>query len=170
MKGLSNESNIILKLFKLVFGSLGSYPLNESFIKPYLKDIIKICLNNSTQNKESTNFFLTLRNIFRTIGTGKFEALSKEFISILPQILDKITDLLKGSYQSPIRDLFIELCLTVPAKIQVLCAYLPLLIRPVLFALQGNNSEIISLAFRNLDHWVDSLRADSLEPVPLHLT
>lgn len=83
---------------------------------------------------------------------------------LIPLILDRLTELLKTAPKSPMRDLYIELLLTVPAKLHVLCPYLPQLIRPVLYALQGSN-ELVTFGLRNLDMWVDSLRTQSIEPI-----
>jgi len=97
--------------------------------------------------------------------SGKFDQLCKEFMPLLPIILDKLSDLLKGSYKVETRNLFIELCLTVPAKLHVLCPYLPLLIRPVLYSLQSDKEDLVTFGLRNLDMWVNTLRTESLEPI-----
>lgn len=127
---------MLLRLFKLVFGSIVTFPNHESILKPHLNSIVQNCLTYASKHKESTNYFLTLRALFRSIVSGKFDLLCKEFMPLLPIILEKLSDLLKGSYKTETRNLFIELCLTVPAKLHVLCPYLPMLIRPVLYALQ----------------------------------
>lgn len=164
MNGTGTEPNVLLRLFKLVFGSIVTFPTNENVLKPHLSSVVNLCLSHATQNKESTNFYLTLRALFRSIHSGKFEILLKEFMGLIPLIIEKLMDLLKGSFKSPIRDLYIELCLTLPAKLQILIPYLPTLIRPVLYALEGNN-ELVGLGIRNLDQWLESSKPENFEPI-----
>lgn len=164
MNGTGTEPNVLLRLFKLVFGSIVTFPTNESVLKPHLSSVVNLCLSHATQNKESTNFYLTLRALFRSIHSGKFEILLKEFMGLIPLIIEKLMDLLKGSFKSPIRDLYIELCLTLPAKLQILIPYLPTLIRPVLYALEGSN-ELVALGIRNLDQWLESSKPENFEPI-----
>jgi transformation/transcription domain-associated protein len=92
------------------------------------------------------------------------DILIKEFLTLLPDIIEKLTDLLKGSFKSQSRDLAIELCLIIPVKNHVLAPYLPILIKPVLLALESTG-EIVAAGLKNLDTWVDSTRPDSLEPI-----
>jgi transformation/transcription domain-associated protein len=166
MSGTSNESNTMLKLFKIIIGSVVSFQNNEAVLKPHLASIVNNCLTYASRNKESINYFLTLRALFRSIVSGKFDLLVKEFLPLVPIILEKLTEFLKGSFKSNVRELFIELCLTIPAKLHVLCPYLPLLVRPVLYALQSTGKDdLVTYALRNLDIWVNSLRIESLEPI-----
>lgn len=55
MYGNTTESNVILRLFKLVFGSIVTFPNHETVLKPYLSDIVKRCLANASQNKVNIN-------------------------------------------------------------------------------------------------------------------
>jgi transformation/transcription domain-associated protein len=118
----------------MVFASIVSIPDNVDMLKPHMRPIINNALTYGSYNKDSINYYTTIRHLFLSIATGKFEILCKEFIPILPLIIDKLTGLLRSSFvqesQPTLRDLFIELCLTVPAKLHVLCPYLSKLIRP----------------------------------------
>ena len=82
----------------------------------------------------------------------------------LATILEKLTTLLKGALKSTLRDLFIELCLTVPAKFHNMGPYMNLLVKPILFALQGS-SELVNIGIKVLEIWLDTLKSDVLEPI-----
>jgi len=168
MAGSSPEATTMLKLFKIVIGSVVSFQDEELCLmfRPYLSPIVKKCLTCASQSKESVNYFLTLRALFRSIVSGKFDTLIKEFAILVPDILDKLTEFLRGSYKPNVRELFIELCVTIPAKSHTLGPHLPILARPVLLALQSEKDDLVVYALKNLDIWVNSMRIEF--PVKCH--
>ncbi|KAG0495758.1 hypothetical protein HPP92_000449 [Vanilla planifolia] len=61
------------------------------------------------------------------------------------------------------RDLVLELCLTLPARLSSLLPHLPRLMKPLVLALKGSG-DLVSLGLRTLEFWIDSLNPDFLEP------
>jgi len=59
------------------------------------------------------------------------------------------------------KDLFVELCLTVPVRLSSLLPYLPMLMDPLVSALNGS-STLISQGLRTLELCVDNLQPDFL--------
>ena len=68
-----DRSNLYLKLFKLVFGSVSLFAAeNEQMLKPHLHAIVNKSMDLSKSAKEPYNYFLLLRALFRSIGGGLF--------------------------------------------------------------------------------------------------
>lgn len=59
------------------------------------------------------------------------------------------------------KDLFVELCLTVPVRLSSLLPYLPMLMDPLVSALNGSHT-LISQGLRTLELCVDNLQPDFL--------
>lgn len=135
--------------------------------------------------KEPLNYFYLLRALFRSIGGGSHDLLYQEFLPLLPNLLEgKInfpcTDELKnrllqvlskfliglnrlqsGLHKQQMKDLFVELCLTVPVRLSSLLPYLPMLMDPLVSALNGSQI-LISQGLRTLELCVDNLQPDFL--------
>ena len=63
------RSNLYLKLFKLVFGSVSLFAAeNELMLKPHLSSIVNQSMELAKSAKEPFNYFLLLRALFRSIG------------------------------------------------------------------------------------------------------
>merc|ERR550532_681853 len=63
------RSNLYLKLFKLVFGSVSLFAAeNEQMLKPHLHQIVNKSMELAMSAKEPYNYFLLLRALFRSIG------------------------------------------------------------------------------------------------------
>ena len=75
---------MLLRLFKLVFGSVSLFAENEPVLQPHLAPIITSSMKFAAEVKDPTNYFQLLRALFRSIGGGKFEFLYKEFLPLLP--------------------------------------------------------------------------------------
>ena len=68
----------------------------------------------------------------------------------LPMLMDPLVSALNGSqtlvsqvsdlYLSHMKDLFVELCLTVPVRLSSLLPYLPMLMDPLVSALNGSQT------------------------------
>jgi transformation/transcription domain-associated protein len=80
-------SVVLLRLFKLVFGSVTLFSDNEPVLQPHLATIVTMSLKYAGEVKDSMNYFVLLRALFRSIG-GKFDALYKEFLPLLPGTYD----------------------------------------------------------------------------------
>ena len=112
-----------------------------------------------------------LRSLFRTVAGGKFEESYKELLPLLPSILNGLwriyssivpthtttsTDIIipgdsfhRGSASrdelNDLRNIIIDLCLTVPARLSSLLPHLPLLVRVIIPALRSENADLVNL-------------------------
>jgi len=57
-------------------------------------------------------------------------------LPLLPVLLDNLNRLLAVSHKPAMRELFVELCLTVPVRLSALLPHLHYLMRPLVLALQ----------------------------------
>ncbi|RKP22048.1 hypothetical protein ROZALSC1DRAFT_26560 [Rozella allomycis CSF55] len=151
------KPQILLRLFKLVFMSVNAFAEeNEGILRPHISDIITNCLKMYRTAEEPLNYFILLRSLFRSIGGGKYEALYKEVLPLLPLLLETFNMLIETSERKSYKELFVELCLTVPVRLSVLLPYLSLMMRPLVTALKSN-SELVSQGLRTLELCIDNL-------------
>lgn len=156
------RSNLYLKLFKLVFGSVSLFPAeNEHMLRPHLHQIVNRSMELAMSAKEPYNYFLLLRALFRSIGGGSHDLLYQEFLPLLPSLLQGLNSLQSGLHKQHMKDLFVELCLTVPVRLSSLLPYLPMLMDPLVSALNGSPT-LISQGLRTLELCVDNLQPDFL--------
>lgn len=111
--------------------------------------------------KDPYNYFLLLRALFRSIGGGSHDHLYQEFLPLLPNLLQGLNSLQSGPHKQHMKDLFVELCLTVPVRLSSLLPYLPMLMDPLVSALNGSPS-LVSQGLRTLELCVDNLQPDFL--------
>ncbi|XP_014255602.1 transformation/transcription domain-associated protein [Cimex lectularius] len=158
--GNMERSNLYLKLFKLVFGSVSLFAAeNEHMLKPHLHQIVNRSMELAMTAKEPYNYFLLLRTLFRSIGGGNHDLLYQEFLPLLPNLLQGLNSLQSGLHKQHMKDLFVELCLTVPVRLSSLLPYLPMLMDPMVSALNGSPT-LISQGLRTLELCVDNLQPD----------
>ncbi|CAH1788418.1 unnamed protein product [Owenia fusiformis] len=156
------RSNLYLKLFKLVFGSVSILAaVNEQMLKPHLHTIVNKSMELAMTAKEPYNYFLLLRSLFRSIGGGSHDLLYQEFLPLLPNLLQGLNSLQSGLHKQHMKDLFVELCLTVPVRLSSLLPYLPMLMDPLVSALNGSQT-LVSQGLRTLELCVDNLQPDFL--------
>ena len=156
------RSNLYLKLFKLVFGSVSLFAAeNEQMLKPHLHQIVNKSMELAMTAKEPYNYFLLLRALFRSIGGGSHDLLYQEFLPLLPSLLQGLNSLQSGLHKQHMKDLFVELCLTVPVRLSSLLPYLPMLMDPLVSALNGSQT-LVSQGLRTLELCVDNLQPDFL--------
>lgn len=156
------RSNLYLRLFKLVFGSVSLFPSeNEHMLRPHLHSIVNKAMEYAMTAKEPYNYFLLLRALFRSIGGGSHDLLYQEFLPLLPNLLEGLNRLQSGLHKQHMKDLFVELCLTVPVRLSSLLPYLPMLMDPLVSALNGSHT-LISQGLRTLELCVDNLQPDFL--------
>ncbi|EDW53889.1 GM11096 [Drosophila sechellia] len=156
------RSNLYLRLFKLVFGSVSLFPVeNEQMLRPHLHKIVNRSMELALISEEPYNYFLLLRALFRSIGGGSHDLLYQEFLPLLPNLLEGLNRLQSGFHKQHMRDLFVELCLTVPVRLSSLLPYLPMLMDPLVSALNGSPT-LISQGLRTLELCVDNLQPDFL--------
>jgi len=157
-----DRSNLYLKLFKLVFGSVSLFAAeNEQMLKPHLHAIVNKSMDLAKTAKEPYNYFLLLRALFRSIGGGSHDLLYQEFLPLLPSLLQGLNSLQSGLHKQHMKDLFVELCLTVPVRLSSLLPYLPMLMDPLVSALNGSQT-LVSQGLRTLELCVDNLQPDFL--------
>ncbi|KAI8618395.1 hypothetical protein BC830DRAFT_946632 [Chytriomyces sp. MP71] len=158
-------SSSMLRLFKVVFMAVTKFPeKNEHILKPHVGTIILKSMKLSATAKDPLNYFLLLRALFRSIGGGRFEALYQEVLPLLEVLLEGLNVLLSTAHKQTMKELFVELCLTVPVRLNVLLPYLSYLMKPLVLALQGG-PELVSQGLRTLELCIDNLTQDFLEPI-----
>ena len=159
------KSSILLRLFKLAFMAVTLFASqNEQVLLPHVVDIVTKSIELSTKAEEPMNYFLLLRSLFRSIGGGKFEHLYKQILPLLEMLLDVLNNLLMAARKPAERDLYVELCLTVPARLSNLLPHLSFLMRPLVVALRAGQ-DLVSQGLRTLELCVDNLTADYLDPI-----
>ena len=158
------QSAVLLRLFKLVFGSITLFPENEPVLRPHLSTIVVSAMRCASHVPQPLYFFSLLRALFKSIGGGKFEQLYKEFLPLLPSLLHSLIRAHATAHQPAVRELLLELCLTLPARLSTLLPYLHLLMHPVLHALRST-AELVTLALRTLEFWIDHLHPEFVQPL-----
>ncbi|CAG8514761.1 8939_t:CDS:2, partial [Scutellospora calospora] len=158
-------ASVMLRLFKLAFMAVTLFPNhNESVLHPHLANIITSSMKLSAKAKEPINYFLLLRALFRSIGGGRFETLYKEVFPLLQVLLEGLNSLLSLIHKQRMRDLFVELCLTVPVRLSVLLPFLSYLMKPLVLALQAG-PELVTQGLRTLELCIDNLTPEFLDPI-----
>ncbi|KAG0235555.1 hypothetical protein B0O80DRAFT_498171 [Mortierella sp. GBAus27b] len=160
-----NYSSVILRLFKLAFMAVTLFPdANESVLQPHLGTIIMDSIKLSAKAKEPVNYFILLRSLFRSIGGGRFELLYNEVKPLLQVLLESLNSLLALANKQHMRELFVELCLTVPVRLSVLLPYLNYLMNPLVLALQASQ-DLVSQGLRTMELCIDNLTQEFLDPI-----
>ncbi|KLJ09499.1 transformation/transcription domain-associated protein [Blastomyces silverae] len=160
-----SKSRILLRMFKLSFMAVTLFSAqNEQVLHPHLTKIVTKCIELSVTAEEPMNYFLLLRSLFRSIGGGRFELLYKEILPLLEMLLETFNNLLLSARKPQERDLYVELTLTVPARLSHLLPHLSHLMRPIVVALRAG-SELVGQGLRTLELCVDNLTAAYLDPI-----
>ena len=159
------KSSILLRLFKLSFMAVTLFSAhNEPVLLPHVTAIVTKSIQLSTTAQEPMNYFYLLRSLFRSIGGGRFEQLYKEILPLLEMLLEVLNNLLVAARKPQERDLYVELCLTVPARLSNLLPHLSYLMRPLVVALRAG-SDLVGQGLRTLELCVDNLTAEYLDPI-----
>ena len=159
------QSSILLRMFKLSFMAVTLFSAtNEQVLLPHVTNIVTQSIQLSTTAEEPMNYFYLLRSLFRSIGGGRFELLYKEILPLLEMLLEVLNNLLLAARKTQERDLYVELCLTVPARLSNLLPHLSYLMRPLVIALRAG-SELVGQGLRTLELCVDNLTAEYLDPI-----
>eukprot|EP00871_Galdieria_phlegrea_P000035 jgi/Galph1/1031/GphlegSOOS_G5851.1 len=172
--GESNgNQSAYLSVFKTLFASITLFSENEAVVRPYIFVIVKGSLDRAKESSNPQNYFRLLRAFFKSLTGGKFELLYKDMIPLLRVILQDFLYFLESGCYDEYRNLLIELCLTIPARPSSILPHLSLHMKPLLFALQSESTEIILLGLRTLEFWIAMLHPDYLagvlEPLQPHL-
>ncbi|KAE8010614.1 hypothetical protein FH972_006971 [Carpinus fangiana] len=160
----SPAAKLVLHLFRFIFGSVTKAPSDfERILQPHVPVIMEVCMKNATEVERPLGYMQLLRIMFRALAGCKFELLLRDLIPTLQPCLNMLLTMLEGPTGEDMRDLLLELCLTLPARLSSLLPYLPRLMKPLVLCLKGSD-ELVSLGLRTLEFWVDSLNPDFLEP------
>lgn len=163
-KSDKKHASISLRLFKMAFMAVTIFPEeNEVVLQPHLSHLIMESMKLASKADEPTNYFLLLRALFRSIGGGRFELLYKDVLPLLPVLLENLNALLNAAEPSG-REVFVDLCLTVPVRLSVLLPYLGYLMKPLVLALQSS-TELVSQGLRTLELCIDNLTQEFLDPI-----
>ncbi|VDN51198.1 unnamed protein product [Dracunculus medinensis] len=129
---------------------------------PYLHEMVHRAMQYALRGREPINYFLLLRALFRSIGGGSYEQLYQSFLPLLPSLLQQLNRLQSGIHRRQLRELFVELCLTVPVRLSSLLPYMPLLMDPLVYASNGSPT-LIQQGLRTLELCVDNLAPEYLQ-------
>ncbi|EPQ29591.1 uncharacterized protein PFL1_02810 [Pseudozyma flocculosa PF-1] len=163
-KSDKKHASVSLRLFKMAFMAVTIFPEeNEVVLQPHLSHLIMESMKLASKAAEPTNYFLLLRALFRSIGGGRFELLYKDVLPLLPVLLENLNALLNAAEPSR-REVFVDLCLTVPVRLSVLLPYLSYLMKPLVLALQSS-TELVSQGLRTLELCIDNLTQEFLDPI-----
>ena len=159
------KANILLRLFKLSFMAVTLFSQhNEQVLLPHVNALVTKSIKLSTTADRPLNYFNLLRSLFRSIGGGRFEHLYHEILPLLEMLLEVLNNLINAARGTDEQDLYVELSLTVPARLSNLLPHLSYLMRPLVLALRAG-SELVSQGLRTLELCVDNLTADYLDPI-----
>lgn len=159
------KASILLRLFKLSFMAVTLFSQhNEQVLLPHVNKLVTRSLKLSTTAEAPMHYFYLLRSLFRSIGGGRFEHLYKEILPLLEMLLEVLNNLISAARKTQERDLYVELSLTVPARLSNLLPHLSYLMKPLVLALRAG-SELVGQGLRTLELCVDNLTADYLDPI-----
>lgn len=160
----SPAAKLVLHLFRCIFGAVAKTPTDfERILQPHVPVIMEVCMKNATEVEKPLGYMQLLRTMFRALAGCKFELLLRDLIPMLQPCLNMLLIMLEGPTGEDMKDLLLELCLTLPARLSSLLPYLSRLMKPLVLCLKGSD-DLISLGLRTLEFWVDSLNPDFLEP------
>ena len=182
------KASVVLRLFKIIFGSVTLFEGNETALRGRLRGLITDSLRLASACERPLGYFLFLRALFRSLGTlsqqssqhsqstnaggstsseqkhHKLEKSHMEVEAVLPATIRALLRLRLRLEDSPrCASLLTELCLTVPARLDHLVPHVPLLLGPLAHALRQPEWDLASLALRTLEHYLDSLGAAKLK-------
>lgn len=170
-------SSVLLRLFKLVFGSVTLFADNEPVLQPHLALLITSAIKHATEVKDSNNYFILLRALFRSVGSGKFDVFYREFLPLLPSelyspqtfhsyetdMLETLTRLQNSAPSPALRDIYVELALTIPVRLSSLLPSLRVLMKPLVVALESG-TDLVNNGLRTLELCLDNLMPAFIAP------
>jgi len=160
----SPAAKLVLQLFRFLFIAAAKAPEScERTLQPHVPVIMEVCMRSATEVEKPLGYMHLLRNMFRALNSAKFDSLMRDLIPSLQPCLNMLLSMLDGPISEDMRDLILELCLILPARLSSLLPHIPRLMKPLVLALKGSD-DLVSLALRTLEFWIDSLNPDFLEP------
>ncbi|RWW64341.1 hypothetical protein BHE74_00028432 [Ensete ventricosum] len=160
----TSAAKLVLQLFRFLFMAAAKAPADsERILQPHIPVIMDVCMKNATEVEKPLGYMHLLRYMFRSMNGAKFDTLLRDLIPSLQPCLNMLLSMLEGPSGEEMRDLILELCLTLPARLSSLLPHIPRLMKPLVLALKGSD-DLVSLGLRTLEFWIDSLNPDFLEP------
>ncbi|KAK3127876.1 hypothetical protein QOZ80_7AG0579590 [Eleusine coracana subsp. coracana] len=160
----SPAAKLVLQLFRFLFIAAAKAPEScERTLQPHVPVIMEVCMKSVTEVEKPLGYMHLLRSMFRALNSAKFDSLMRDLIPSLQPCLNMLLSMLDGPISEDMRDLVLELCLILPARLSSLLPHIPRLMKPLVLALKGSD-DLVSLALRTLEFWIDSLNPDFLEP------
>ncbi|CAI9763537.1 unnamed protein product [Fraxinus pennsylvanica] len=166
----SPAAKLVLHLFRFLFGAIVKAPSEcERILQPHVLVIMETCIKNANEVERPIGYLQLLQMMFSALGGGKFELLLRDLIPTLQSCLNMLLAMLEGPTGEEMKELLLELCLTLPARLSSLLPHLPCLMKPLVMCLKGSD-DLVNLGLRTLEFWIDSLNPDFLEPSMANVT
>ncbi|KAK4773935.1 hypothetical protein SAY87_028954 [Trapa incisa] len=157
-------TKLVLQLFWFIFTAVTKAPSDfERILQPHVPIIMETCIKCATEVEKPLAYMKLLQMMFRPLSGCKFELLLRELVPMLQPCLNMLLTMLEGPTGEDMRDLLLELCLTLPARLSSLLPYLTRLMKPLVCCIKGSD-DLVDLGLKTLEFWVDSLNPDFLEP------
>jgi transformation/transcription domain-associated protein len=165
------EASILQRLFKAIFQTIGRQvddpPMSPSWA-PLLSGVVSQVLRLATETKDPLNLFNLLKYLFRNIP--KHDIWSKELAHQLPTIIDTINRIQENTSSQQLKDLLIELPLTLPLRPSAMLPCFKLFLKPLMAALEAPESDPLMYtktvhALRFLEGYIGQFLAEFFEPL-----
>mmetsp|Transcript_4147 Transcript_4147/g.12975 ORF Transcript_4147/g.12975 Transcript_4147/m.12975 type:complete len:1914 (-) Transcript_4147:5676-11417(-) len=160
----SSDASILLRLFKMIFGSISLFEQNERILHGKIQFLIMNVLRRAVSSDRPIGCLLLLRGLFRSLGTpssGTATKLKKTHLEIkaIVPIMMKGLDHLRQHVPTTHTAYFLilELCIAVPVHVSSMSAMIPYLLDPLICALRLLGHDLVSLALRTFEYYLDHL-------------
>lgn len=162
------EASTHLRLYRYLLKAIVTWPECESRLT---REMLLLCRNALSLAVDTPQPYLLLgllRAIFRqTTPSGRTGCVYTAFLPFLPAFLATSLALQRaaGAAVPLLRNLWVEVCLMAPARLKNLLQHLPFLVHPVLTALSCGDPEVVTLALRTVELWIENLHGDYIYPI-----
>ncbi|PHJ24848.1 non-specific serine threonine protein kinase, partial [Cystoisospora suis] len=162
------EASTHLRLYRYLLKAIVTWPECESRLT---REMLLLCRNALSLAVDTPQPYLLLgllRALFRqTTPSGRTGCVYTAFLPFLPAFLATSLALQRaaGAAVPLLRNLWVEVCLMAPARLKNLLQHLPFLVHPVLTALSCGDPEVVTLALRTVELWIENLHGDYIYPI-----
>ncbi|KAJ8314001.1 hypothetical protein KUTeg_008562 [Tegillarca granosa] len=175
---LPKEALVYIRLVKYALQALDIYTINvsstgQAVIRPAVVQSVR-----TKEEKEVLEHFAGVYMVDRIHNNYALQIVANSFLAnpttsatfatiLVDYLLARLEEmgclnnLQSGLHRQHMKDLFVELCLTVPVRLSSLLPYLPMLMDPLVSALNGSQT-LVSQGLRTLELCVDNLQPDFL--------
>eukprot|EP01122_Echinamoeba_exundans_P011722 TRINITY_DN4764_c0_g1_i1.p1 TRINITY_DN4764_c0_g1~~TRINITY_DN4764_c0_g1_i1.p1 ORF type:complete len:3997 (-),score=987.45 TRINITY_DN4764_c0_g1_i1:701-11338(-) len=164
------EGPLLLGLFKIAFRATATQQAMtsedaETVLQPHLQPIVSHIIKMAGEIRDSSNYFILLRNLFRHVQ-GRGDIITKELLPLMSGLLEGLNRLHQSAHSQAMRDLFVELALTMPMRLSTQLPFMRMVIKPLLAALDSADSvdQKVPWGLRMLENIIEKLSPDFLEP------